>query len=217
MKRSLRCVGLVLVAGAFVVVTGCSLFNSPPVANFTWSPVEPLARVEVEFTDASTDDGGLFGGGGVVSWNWDFDDGDSSTTQNPTHEFTKSGDYGVTLTVTDASGSSKSVTKTVRVSPSLDGRWSGTITDLAYNQWSLTLDLNHTSSGGISGTVTIPPATEPITSASLDSETGEVSIHCAVYDMILRGELNAAENRISGKWFDDDTGDEMESWSVTLE
>jgi len=48
-------------------LTACGLFNQPPAANFTWTPSDPLARTDVNFTDLSTDAGGLFGGGGVVS------------------------------------------------------------------------------------------------------------------------------------------------------
>ncbi|HEX32600.1 MAG TPA: hypothetical protein ENF88_02775, partial [Candidatus Acetothermia bacterium] len=54
---------------ALLVVTvgtlaGCALFNQPPTANFTWTPSDPLARTDVQFTDLSTDTGG------IVSWSW---------------------------------------------------------------------------------------------------------------------------------------------------
>jgi len=44
----------VLVA-AVAAVAGCSLFNQAPLANFMWSPFEPLARADISFTDQSTD------------------------------------------------------------------------------------------------------------------------------------------------------------------
>lgn len=41
---------------------------------------------------------------GIVSWNWDFGDGNTSTEQNPSHDFYTFGVRDVTLTVADAFG-----------------------------------------------------------------------------------------------------------------
>ena len=86
------------------MLSGCELFNAAPIASFSWAPFEPLARADISFSDTSTDSGGLFGGGGIVMWNWDFGDSDSSTAPNPKHAYDKSGTYIVRLTVTDDSG-----------------------------------------------------------------------------------------------------------------
>jgi len=43
-------------------------------------------------------------GGSIVSWNWDFGDGSTSTNQNPSHQYTSGGVYEVNLTVQDANG-----------------------------------------------------------------------------------------------------------------
>lgn len=40
--------------------------------------------------------------GGIISWLWDFGDGNTSTEQNPTNEYAEEGVYTVCLTVTDA-------------------------------------------------------------------------------------------------------------------
>lgn len=50
----------------------------------------------VSFTDHSTPGPS----GPITSWAWDFGDGTTSTTENPTHKYTESGTYTVTLTVT---------------------------------------------------------------------------------------------------------------------
>lgn len=55
---------------------------------------------EIEFTDLST----TGCAGGIVSWFWEFGDGGTSTSQNPTHTYTGSGDYAARLTVTDDCG-----------------------------------------------------------------------------------------------------------------
>ena len=52
----------------------------------------------VTFTDLST--------GGPTSWFWDFDDGFTSTLQNPIHTYTENGTYNVCLTATNGVGSS---------------------------------------------------------------------------------------------------------------
>ncbi|MCK4356497.1 PKD domain-containing protein [Candidatus Bipolaricaulota bacterium] len=197
------------------LLTGCALFDKAPTANFTWTPSDPLARTDVQFTDMSTDTGGLFGGGGVVSWSWDFGDNDSSPSQNPKHEYEKGGTYTVKLTATDGSGNTTTVQRTITITPSLDGRWSGHMTDLGWNQVSIQLDLNHSASGGITGTMSRGNLTQVITSASFDPSSREVQITCMVFGQTLRGTLNAAEDRISGLWYDALAGWVGMDWSVS--
>ena len=50
----------------------------------------------VEFTDQSSAD--------AVSWFWDFGNGSTSSLQNPSHIYTESGSFSVTLIVTNANG-----------------------------------------------------------------------------------------------------------------
>lgn len=76
-----------------------------PTANFTWSAVGG----SVNFTDTSTDDGGVVG-----SFQWNFGDATSANMRNPVHNYTRSGAYTVTETVTD-SASGKVATKTQSV------------------------------------------------------------------------------------------------------
>jgi len=216
MKRTIRILLVGALVGAGIVLGGCALFDPAPVAAFSWTPLEPLARIDIQFTDQSTDSGFL-GAGGIVSWSWDFDDSNTSSAQNPKHRYEKSGTYDVRLTVTDKSGNTAVVQRTINVSASLDGRWAGNITDGNYQQWTLGLDINHSSTGGISGTATIGSSVQVITSASLDPDTGEVQIHCSAFGLILRGDLNATETRMSGYWYDDWTGERWEDWSVTLQ
>jgi PKD repeat protein len=67
--------------------------STTPVASFTADPEFGDAPLTVAFTDTST-------GGTPSAWDWDFGDGGTSTSQNPTHVFTEHGSYTVTLTVT---------------------------------------------------------------------------------------------------------------------
>ena len=67
----------------------------PPVSDFTWS--QSAGALTVAFTDVST--------GAPSAWTWDFGDGTTSNEQNPTKAYSQPGDYTVTLTVTNGSGS----------------------------------------------------------------------------------------------------------------
>jgi len=84
--------------------------NSPPTANFTWTPQIPTTSDTIFFTDSSIDSDGS-----IVSWTWDFGDGNISYQQNPTHQYSHIGTYNVTLTVTDNDGANDSITKQMMV------------------------------------------------------------------------------------------------------
>ncbi len=73
--------------------------NIRPVAEFEYAPDSPNTTDMVEFTDRSTDQDGY-----IVSWAWDFGDGATSDEENPQRRFSRSGDYIVTLVVTDNEG-----------------------------------------------------------------------------------------------------------------
>jgi gliding motility-associated-like protein len=56
--------------------------------------------------------------GDVVAWQWDFDNGITSTDENPGEiEFLEAGDYEVTLSIIDAEGCDASETFTVTINP----------------------------------------------------------------------------------------------------
>jgi Zn-dependent metalloprotease len=86
-----------VVASGFTMTWNCSYPTAPPVTNFTGSPTS-TCNGTVFFTDAST--------GGPTSWLWNFGDGFTSTLQNPSHVYTANGTYTVSLTATNAIGSS---------------------------------------------------------------------------------------------------------------
>ncbi|MDI6793966.1 MAG: PKD domain-containing protein, partial [bacterium] len=86
--------------------TACITVNccSTVAADFSGSPATTgCAPLTVNFSDSSTGD--------VLSWWWDFGDGDTSAIKNPSHTYTDSGNYTVSLTVSDTCDSD-SETKT---------------------------------------------------------------------------------------------------------
>ncbi|MCV2489980.1 PKD domain-containing protein [Geodermatophilus sp. YIM 151500] len=78
-----------------------------PVAGFTTSVAQGAAPLQVGFTDTST--------GEPTSWSWDFGDGTVSVEQNPVHTYTTPGEFTVTMTATNAAGTSAPTTTTVTV------------------------------------------------------------------------------------------------------
>ncbi|MDD1700255.1 MAG: PKD domain-containing protein, partial [Methanoregula sp.] len=68
-----------------------------PVAEFSAAPSEGVAPLTVQFTDTSI--------GSPTSWFWSFGDGNSSSLQNPSFDYTSPGLYTVSLTVTNNAGS----------------------------------------------------------------------------------------------------------------
>lgn len=70
-----------------------------PTVNFTSNLTLACVPATIQFTDASTTATGT-----IVSWEWDFGDGATSTQQNPSHTYNNVGYYAVTLTVTSSTG-----------------------------------------------------------------------------------------------------------------
>ena len=68
-----------------------------PVAEFTANQTTGNAPLAVGFTDQST--------GSPASWHWTFGDGATSAGQNPSHTYTNTGTYTVSLEVTNPDGS----------------------------------------------------------------------------------------------------------------
>ncbi|OPX69923.1 MAG: PKD domain protein [Methanoregulaceae archaeon PtaB.Bin108] len=73
----------------------------PPIACFWTYPQSGTAPLEVEFCDCSKTD--------ILTWFWDFGDGNTSTLSQPTHIYYQPGSYTVSLTVTNATGTDTEV------------------------------------------------------------------------------------------------------------
>ncbi len=67
-----------------------------------------------QFVDGSVDNS--MGGSGIVSYYWNFGDGNSSTVQSPVHTYSVNGDYLVCLTVTNNLGCTDTICHTVNAS-----------------------------------------------------------------------------------------------------
>ena len=102
-----------------------SIGNQKPNADFSYTPAKPTIEEKAYFTDKSTDVDGY-----IVSWFWDFGDGNSSSDKNPNHQYKIAGAYEVKLTVEDNEGSVSEIIKEIIIREKSNG---DTILTITYN------------------------------------------------------------------------------------
>lgn len=78
-----------------------------PSAEFSTNTTLGCVPVVVNFTDLSYNDPS----GSIVSWEWQFGDGSSSSLQNPVHTYSTTGIFTISLTVTNNNGCKQTITK----------------------------------------------------------------------------------------------------------
>ncbi|MCF8460248.1 MAG: gliding motility-associated C-terminal domain-containing protein [Flavobacteriales bacterium] len=81
-----------------------------PNANFDLNPeVVNLIDATINFTNLSTSN--------AIQWDWNFDDGHTSTLQNPTHVYSDTGTYTINLLVTTIHGCTDEVSRQLIIEP----------------------------------------------------------------------------------------------------
>ncbi len=95
-----------------------------------------------------------FSSGNIISWSWNFGDGNLSSLQNPSHTYSSSGAYNINLTVISAEGCTSSVTVSTMVYPKPSAHFSTnpTVAPMAGSPptYGATINFTNQSSGGIS-------------------------------------------------------------------
>lgn len=81
--------------------------NDIPNAEFTANPNPALVSQDILFTDVTS--------GNIVSWQWEFGDGQGDNQEITNHSYNAGGVYYVTLTIEDAIGCIDSITKPISV------------------------------------------------------------------------------------------------------
>ena len=80
--------------------------HSGPAVEFSATPTSGCFPLPVQFTDQSVAVNST-----IISWEWDFGDGNISNLQNPAHTYTGVGNFNVTLRVKNSFGCSSILTK----------------------------------------------------------------------------------------------------------
>jgi len=105
-----KIIRLLLVGASVLLVSSCAIFISGPVAHFEVAPVVIYAGEKVTFDGVSSTSGYT-----IVSYTWEFGDGETTSGQQATHTYAEPGGYGVTLEVEDATGSTGRVSEEIVV------------------------------------------------------------------------------------------------------
>ncbi|MFA0833937.1 MAG: PKD domain-containing protein [Methanobacterium formicicum] len=149
--------------------SGYTVNYSPvtPVADFSANTTSGNAPLNVQFTDTSSNY--------PTSWIWDFGDSTTSTEQNPTHTYTKPGNYTVTLTAINAAGNS---TKTLNITaidvipPTVTIEPIGGLFNTTQ-----TVTLNTTDDSGNATTYYTTDGSDPTTSSTRTVYNGPITIN----------------------------------------
>lgn len=85
-----------LTESGFELTWSCDMLNSAPYADFFASEISSCTG-EIHFTDLSNSF--------PTNWFWNFGDGETSTLQNPVHQYTQNGIFSITLICSNSYGS----------------------------------------------------------------------------------------------------------------
>ncbi len=134
-----------------------------PRARFNMSPTLGCTPLNVNFTNTTANMQG-------ATFNWNFGNGNSATTANPSTVYSDSGTYAVTLTVTNSNGCSDDSTRTVRanLSPTAIAATTDTAGCAPYTSTFTNSSLNATSyqwNFGDGGTSTVATPTHTYNSS----------------------------------------------------
>jgi len=110
-RRWVRLARVLLAVALLFVLGGCFGRNQPPQASFTLSPPAGEAPLMVSFDASASSDPD----GEIVSYSWDFGDGDRGEGVQVTHEYQVPGTFRVVLTVVDDRGAEDTAEGEVQV------------------------------------------------------------------------------------------------------
>jgi len=126
-------------------------------ADFSFTPNNPTINDTIQFYDESVTDENE-----IVSWFWDFGDGNTSDNQHPTHNYSSTGNYNVCLTVTNEDNEVDSICKDVYVSSGIEG-----FLDVSQDIYDRPFLVRHASDGDWGGAQNFVPTVNTMTKVEL--------------------------------------------------
>ena len=90
--------------------TTLNISNTPPVANFSFTPELAGIGDIISFNSTSYDMEG-----NIVNYTWQFGDGSTAYGRNVSHAYSSWGNYTVNLTVTDAYGEFDTISRSIKI------------------------------------------------------------------------------------------------------
>jgi len=119
---------------------------APPIASFVVKPPMASPNYTITFDASSSSPEGY--NDTIISYIWDFDDGQNSTSKITTHEYTNFGNYTVTLNVTDSEGFWNTTSKSVSIAEIHDiALTSIQCLDEIYSDWIVTITIGVKNKG----------------------------------------------------------------------
>ncbi len=134
-KNRIAFVAVTAIVIAVFTIVSCSEDPVIPTPDFTFQ----IDDKTVTFTNTSAD---------ASSYSWDFDDGETSTDENPVHTYAAYGDYDVRLTATNSDGS-----EIKKTTISVVKEWPAIAIDGSFGDWAEVESL-YSGYGEASGTLT---------------------------------------------------------------
>lgn len=121
-----------------------TVYPSPTVSFYGDSTISCPPKT-VSFTNTS-----IPGAAGTTTYLWDFGDGYTSTAANPVHTYSASGNFTVTLVVTNSNGCSRSLTKTSYIPVATKPSTSFTAASTTGCAYPFTANFSNTTTGAVS-------------------------------------------------------------------
>ena len=177
-----------------------------PISKFNASPMTGEMPLAVNF-DASPS---LDLNGTIVSYDWDFADGNSGEGISPSHTFTQPDTYSVTLTITDNDGLTGSETRNIIVIPPQPGTINLGAAKIAILEEIETVAVSITRSAGSAGAGSVRYSTQAGT-ATPDADYIETS------GVVVFEDGEGGEKTFSISIIDDDLNEGNETIRIGLE
>lgn len=110
-KTRLGAAIVVLEMAMLLLLAGCMVPNTPPVASFTRTPSSGEAPLNIAFSGAASRDPDGF----ITSYVWNFGDGGTGTGVTASHTYQSAGTYTAVLRVTDSDGDTNTTSRSITV------------------------------------------------------------------------------------------------------